>query len=445
MDKLAPEILHNIFIQLDLKHRLECLRVCHRWWSVLNGYSLFYSVKLTRENNQSNRMINIFKQLHERATQVEELGMRITSDNQLNKRELLNIFPNVRVLRLEPLISITPSITHEAPIDLKQSVLKMECLYGFYHCELTSQLLYSNLGGRLKTLHLWFDQVIGTPTILSELKDLPVLKKLTLWYPIIKMADLKDNHNNIPSIEDLWLDCITVEAGDMPSNIIPAILVTKLKFYYFNTGNIEAHTQFYQYITKKYTNITSIDYQDIKLESYESRDKRHIHVDGVLGFPKLIGPIKNELTLFGVPDGVDPFEVLDAIDCTIKHLCISSCKGGTLFQHLSRSNQSKQVEKLTIQDTRADSIHVLKSMLALTKLSISIIKEDGPFVHLEGCLAACSPSLKTLSINIYSLVVRPSQIRLNSIETLSIGCMELGSDLGDIISSCFPNLVELNL
>jgi hypothetical protein len=251
MDKLAPEILHNIFIQLDLKQRLECLRVCRSWWSVLDGYSLFYSVKLTRENNQSNRMINIFKQLDERAIQVEELDMRITSDSQLNKRELLNIFPNVRVLRLEPLISITPSITHEVPIDLKHSVSKMECLYDFYHCESTSHLLYSNLGGRFKTLHLWFDQVIGTPTILSELKDLPVLKKLTLWYPIIKMADLEYIHNNIPSIEDLWLDCITVEAGDIPSKIIPATLVTKLKFYYSNTGNREAHTQVYQYITKK--------------------------------------------------------------------------------------------------------------------------------------------------------------------------------------------------
>jgi hypothetical protein len=54
------------------------------------------------------------------------------------------------------------------------------------------------------------------------------------------MVDLENIHNNIPSIEDLCLDCITVEAGDIPSKIMPATLNTKLEFDYFNTRNIEA-------------------------------------------------------------------------------------------------------------------------------------------------------------------------------------------------------------
>jgi hypothetical protein len=62
MDRLAPEILHSVFIQLDLQERLICLTVCTRWWSVLDKGALFYSFTIT-SNNQFRRFMRGFERL----------------------------------------------------------------------------------------------------------------------------------------------------------------------------------------------------------------------------------------------------------------------------------------------------------------------------------------------------------------------------------------------
>jgi hypothetical protein len=108
------------------------------------------------------------------------------------------------------------------------------------------------------------------------------------------------------------------------------------------------------------------------------------------------------------------------------------------------SNQSKQVENFTIRNTRLGWNEAIKSMLALTELFISSDAEDAPPVDMAYYLIIRSPSLKTLSITSYRLIVKPFQVTLNFIEMLCINTKELGSGLGDIISSCFPNLAQLH-
>jgi hypothetical protein len=58
----------------------------------------------------------------------------------------------------------------------------------------------------------------------------PVLKKLVLKSVKFKLDALEEMHRNIPSIQDLSLDEMTVIKGDMPLDIIPATCITKLKF-----------------------------------------------------------------------------------------------------------------------------------------------------------------------------------------------------------------------
>jgi hypothetical protein len=80
-------------------------------------------------------------------------------------------------------------------------------------------------------------------------------------------------------------------------------------------------------------------------------------------------------------------------------------------------------------------------MPCLTELSVGFGDEDGTPVDLVSFLVACPSSMKALAINYNRMVVKPHNIILESIETLSIICITLG----DIISSCFPNLVKLSL
>jgi hypothetical protein len=57
---------------------------------------------------------------------------------------------------------------------------KVEFLSDFYHCEWVSQIVYSRLGSRLKTLHLKDMSIKVTHVILPQLKGLPALKTLKL-------------------------------------------------------------------------------------------------------------------------------------------------------------------------------------------------------------------------------------------------------------------------
>jgi hypothetical protein len=146
-------------------------------------------------------------------------------------------------------------------------------------------------------------------------------------------------------------------------------------------------------------------------------------------------------------DSTDPFEALDSVNSRLKQLCLSTCQGGTLFEYLAQSNQSKHLEGLGISNTSIDSIDPIKNLTNLTLLSISSVGSDNdtPAVDLKRCLDVCPPSLKTLHIYSYKLEVARFNNRLDSIETLDIGHHKISSKLGDILSNCLPNLVKLRL
>lgn len=84
-------------------------------------------------------------------------------------------------------------------------------------------------------------------------------------------------------------------------------------------------------------------------------------------------------------------------------------------------------------------------MTCLTDLSIAFTTEDTPPIDLISCLEACPSTLKYFDISCTNMAVRSHNIVLESIENLNIHCHSLNTALGDIISSCFPNLVKLSL
>jgi hypothetical protein len=155
MDKLPPELLHRIFFVLDFQTKLVCLTICRRWWRVLDKYRLFYRVDIKTNNlDRLHGMMDMFKQLPECATKVVDLDIVLETYTLFNRRVLFNIFI-ISTLPQQNAGFYRPK-AYEGPIDVLHSNARIECLNDFYHCELVSQLVYSNLGQRLKTLHLNF-------------------------------------------------------------------------------------------------------------------------------------------------------------------------------------------------------------------------------------------------------------------------------------------------
>ncbi|KAI8879756.1 hypothetical protein K501DRAFT_302298 [Backusella circina FSU 941] len=136
---------------------------------------------------------------------------------------------------------------------------------------------------------------------------------------------------------------------------------------------------------------------------------------------------------------------LDAVNSQIKAFYFSACGGETLFQYLSQSDQSNYIEELTFEYTRIDISRLFKNMVNLTTLTIHFLRDDSPSVNLVGFLTACSPIPKNLTVWCEHLITEPRNTRSYSIKKLDIGFSTLNSDLGDIISSCFPDLVELSI
>jgi hypothetical protein len=443
MDSFPREILHKIFIQLDLQQQLECLLVCRCWWNALDKYSLFYSVQL-KNPDYFNKWITLFEQSPGYAARVEELEMVNMPDTGFDRRTLLNLFPNARVIKMSPnwgLIDSDSSPT--TPIELTHSKAKLEHLSDFIHCDLVAQLLYSNLGDRLETLFLNFHDV--TSVRLGQLKDLPVLKRLALQYPIFEIVDLEELHKNVPSIEELALENISVEDGRKPSDIIPAASIKKVKLNdgYFKDKDV--HIQFYQYATRKYSNMAVSEYGLDDLCRYSNFHRREIYVFGLFNFYKLIGTKQYELSISALPNQINPFSALDAVDAKMKAFSFYECESTMLLRRLARSNQASHVEKIEYVGFGLALISYIKKMTALTTLSLTLHGNQVPPISLDHCLEICPPSLKHFTFRNPTMDIVPSTIQFESIETLEIETNPLSSVLGDTVSSCFPNLVTLKL
>jgi hypothetical protein len=446
MNELPAEILHDIFFCLELKERLECFRVCRRWWKALDSYNLFYSF-IIRQDEQFNRVMNAFERLPDYAAQVEELSIHGVSNSSLDERNLLKTFPNARAILVNSnfyskALSFRHLKTHNGVVHSKS---KLEYLCDASYGTLTTQMLSLSLGDRLETLELDFDDMEDSLNIFSQLKDLPVLKKLRLSRPHIKIHEIEDIHRNIPSIQDLSLNSGTHLAGSMPSNVLPATCITNFEFTPKKHANAETCAQMYQYMAKKYTNINKTEYCDAGLEYYDASQRRYVYFNGILDFLKRIGPAQNRLVLHALQDDVNAFEALDAGDSQIEELFLSDCESESMLEYLGMSKQSESIKILDIMDTRIKNIQPIKDMPALTSLRIEYraIREER--IDLVEWLHACPTTLTSLAIQNAELFVLPFNQQLESIGCLKLYLVDINTNMVNIISNCLPNLVDLEL
>jgi hypothetical protein len=448
MDKLPSEILHNIFILLDLQERLACLTVCTRWWNVLDKGALFYSFTITNKN-QFRRFMRGFERLPGRASQVEEISLHGLSRFDFNNRSMFDTFPSVRMISAQRSFSeLNQPFRYIS--DFVYSKPKLEYLSDIGDCTLVSRILSLNLGGQLKTLNLDFEKFQSCQNVVYQLKDLPVLKMFYIARACVRVLDLEMIHDNLPSIQNFALIDTSILTSSVPSDIVPATFITNLKFKYPRYADTETCVQMYRYMTRKYVNLNTVEYidsvfRDDALNRFSPSQQRYIYSNGVLDFLKMVGSKQRKLFLNDLPGDVDVFEVMDAGDSKLKTLFLTKCESKTTFQYLAQSKQSEYIEELTITNTRIDSIIPFESMSALTKLSIGCVRNYSRPIHLGDCLAGCPPTLKTLILRKNVLLPTSFPKKLESVEVLYLGVADIICNVGDIISECFPNLLDLTL
>jgi hypothetical protein len=200
MDRIPTELLHEIFIKLDLKDKLKCMLVCRFWYATLDRRSLLHELDI--DSDVFLKLIQMIESHPHRAAQVESLYLFLFEDFSLDKRVLCNMFPNLKRAILSMEMS-GASYVLDSPFQFTHSSSKLEEIVEGGECELTRQLAMSNMCSNLKSLKLYDLELpsLSSSDIISQLKNMPALETLSLHCFQIKLMDLERLHHNLLSIK----------------------------------------------------------------------------------------------------------------------------------------------------------------------------------------------------------------------------------------------------
>jgi hypothetical protein len=445
MDRVPNELLNTVFIQLNLQERLICMLVCRKWWLLIDKYSLLYNVKIVGNVDCFNRFMTMIDRAPHRAAQVEELVLKKCVGVDFDQRTLCDTFHNARIIKLThnsaDLEKFTHFDKHIAMIHVKS---KIEFLSDSLYCPLISQLLVFNLCGALHTLELVFpndDKDAQGQTIVVQMTNLPVLKSLGLKHLSIRIEQLEVLHQNVPSIQNFTLEYVDILESRSPCGITPVDSMTSFDIHVSMVTNLETHIQWFKYMKRKYTNLTSTRYMDESLDLYDWNTMSRFFSEEILGFLQLIGPTSTAVHVTSLPRDINVFKTLDEAKSRARVLVFTKCESQTLLEDLSRSNQSRYVKRLCFFKTIVNSPCLLQDMPELTSITLLCLEH----VDFLAYVNAFPATVKEFSVTCQTLKVDGSNARCNSIEALLINCDNSIPEFGIILSECFPKLVELKL
>jgi hypothetical protein len=383
MDKLPHEVLHRVLVQLLWEEKKQCRLVCKRWANIMTGREFQCNNRFYIKDLPS--LATFFTLLSEKpqlANQVEYLTIDFIGD-YFDTRKLVNIFPNlIKVVIYHESTSISRPYDYYDTLDrpaleLKTgSISSIEYLHDFYHCELTRFLLSNGLCARLETLVLNIAALEEAPNdLLPSLKNMPVLKNLTIKNCPVAMETCEAIHTNIPSLETFRLMGTILIPGELPQQIQPALLLTRLELWTYD-HDFDGKKNWLRYIGKKYTNIKHFDY-DIDSISY-SREMTDMYT---VEFPPLlqrIGPQLESLRLCITLDrGYQAIQTLSTLDCRIKNIVLRLLNDLDGINALAQTSFFKYIENLSLTRVDVDvELGRLREMTSLKTLNIYFDRID---------------------------------------------------------------------
>jgi hypothetical protein len=232
----------------------------------------------------------MIERLPHRGAQTEYLTFHLTVKPHFDKRKLCNIFPNLREIIFKAYNSHSFQNHLSRPFQFVNSTSKFEKIVDYGECELTRQLVLSNLCNKLKTLELDVrysaDSVISDT--ITQLKNMPVLEHLGFRGHKVTLMDLERMHCNLPTIKSLHLG-VHMLSGDIPRDVLASGLITKLHSTIYSVPDLLTHVQFYKYLYNNYPSANKPTYDDNVLLDADTDYVRDVYNEGIFPYTKELG------------------------------------------------------------------------------------------------------------------------------------------------------------
>jgi hypothetical protein len=441
MDKLPHELLHQIFINLTLMQKQECMYVSPLWRDIIRERSLLHTVYIPNRFIY-HKLILLAQREPALAKQVEYIKVHRGQMDYCNTVWLLDLFPHLREIKLtylspSPITMVTKELD---PITRKSHIT---CLRDSERCTLT-QLLVDHHCQHLVRLSLKLITYINIPQdILALLKKMPSLKHLLLESVWVSIRDCETISDNAPQLESLELHYAIASESEIPRTVEPAL---KLKKFTLNLGQYSYglyRHDWQKYIWKKYHSLQHLElFSDGNAgDFYGPRSKILFDVYGwkltTLGLLNL-GEC-NEDTIMTLLGGLGPRLT------TLKIRSIG--RDDVIVRALELSHQASLIQHLVLRDIQPSDFRFLNSFVQLNKFELHGDKWVGNsdlHMELHDVFQYMPDTVKTAVIHLcQAKATKPTQPL--SIEHLDVTTSVPVMGIDDFISSSFPKLRRLTL
>jgi hypothetical protein len=462
MSILPAEVLHEIFIQLPLLQRLECMLVCRQWRHTLDKRSLLHNVSIhnTESFQKFNAMIERFPS---RASQVEYLELSYCIHRRYDRRSIPDIFRNVRTVNLRTARGERNLSVYRKPLQTESTSTKIEHITDYGDCNLILHLISSNLGSTIKSLELdlSFDEK-ENDRIISGLKHLPSLEELALASGYLRVTDCEILHANLPSIKHFKLDNIKLIPWDFDffewvqedqqlnvNRVEPATSITSIHWHFsvYNDDRIDTYCEWSRYVCKKYTNLNKISLLDIESDEEEQEFVDQVFSEAVLPFLQVNAQHLKWMELNYMPTGVNIFEQLAQFGCRLEQLEVDPILTIKMFEDLGQSNLANSITTLSLTNITIKDVTLIHHFKALSTLSLA--GDLGPDellrINLTDLLDNLPSTVKVLNISDFGLDFKDTATHTTSVESVYVACCVINEDIIKAISAYFPKLTSLSL
>ncbi|KAI8886686.1 hypothetical protein K501DRAFT_331138 [Backusella circina FSU 941] len=461
MDELPVELLHRIFIQLPILQNKKCMFVCKKWADIIQTRSLLHTVHINGIGSL-NKLMRLLERKPEMGLQLERLTLYGCKEGYFEKEQFFTLFPNLKEITLPPHFGRL-FIDRDDTQSLPSFTSHLQHVVDHYQCEWTTNLLRLGLGSRLVTLRLstsLMDTVYDG--LFSELKNMPVLKKLDIAISAVTIDVLQMIHANVPSLETLLLSCVNLLPSAVPRIVEPATNMTCLSIY-GREDDVASKSAWFEYIRRKYTHLRQFKYPiDFRNINEEWKD-----IYGT-AYPLLLQSLGSQLTSLALSAGLDRdyhvIKSLDGFGCQIKTLKLDIHNHSRALAILAQTNQIKWIEDFSLSEIPiGEQLDKLKGMERLRSLQLDFENpdptfslQDKPVQEAQQIVSRATCNLNTLFRNIpssvHSLGIQGHYVDYDDeretfpfITQLTLSNLKPLQRIDRFISNCLPHLHSLTL
>jgi hypothetical protein len=275
---------------------------------------------------------------------------------------------------------------------------------------------------------------------------MPALKKLNLIYGRIGIQDFEYLHSKAPALESLMLSDVILEIGELPDNFVPATSVTSFHMDILSICDERNQSKWYTYMARKYTSLIDFYCNNIELQDINFEQAMLLYRDGLIPIYRTLGTHLWSVTAVAIPHELDLFNQLDQFGCQMEYCSLDHNESTPIFTQLGQSSQAQYVRDLNLRNTMVTLPSLFQNMTSLTEITIDVNFDEAYWpINLNEYLNAFPPTLINFDANCTDLEVTNVPIRSTNIQRFRITCRKLSKILGQVVSTCFPELIELDL